>query len=195
MPEQEFASEQGEQVYRFKAAFAFRKSLWRRIEIQGSQTLTDFDDILRSAFGHDSSDHMSGFWKQVRRGQGNRFREVDLGSINPFGEGDAADLRIAGLGLQVGDKMKYVYDFGDWVEHETTLEAIEEPQPGVEYPSVSGQNKPRYRYCESCKDEGQKTVAKWICIECSNEEQREILVCEDCLDKHHEDHYADEIVY
>ena len=193
--EQEFSSEQGEQVYRFKAAFAFRKGFWRRIEIQGNQTLADFDYILRSAFSHDSSDHLSGFWKRVRRGQSNRFREVDLGSMDPFGGGDAADLRIAGLGLQVEDKMKYVYDFGDWIDHEITLEAIEESQPGVEYPRISEQNKPRYRYCEHCKGEGRKTVAEWICIECSDEKERQVLVCENCLDEHHEDHYADKIIY
>ena len=45
-------------------------------------------------FEHDW-DHMSGFWKLVRRGQSRRFREVDLGSFNPFGEGEAADLTIA----------------------------------------------------------------------------------------------------
>ena len=193
--EQEFTSEQGKQVYRFEVALKYRKSLWRRIEIQGKQTLEDFDDILRSAFGHDVSDHLSGFWKRVRRGQGNRFREIDLGSIDPFGGGDAAELRVAGLELQIKDRMKYVYDFGDWIEHEITLEAIEEPQAGVEYPRVSEQNKPRYRYCEHCKDEGRKTVATWLCIECSNEEGREVLACEDCADKYHEDHYIDEMVY
>ena len=193
--EQKFTSEQGKQVYRFEVAFKYRKGLWRRIEIQGKQTLADFDDILRSAFGHDVSDHLSGFWKRVRRGQSNRFREVDLGSIDPFGEGDAGELQVAGLGVQVKDRMRYVYDFGDWIEHEITLEAIEEPQSGVEYPRISEQNKPRYRYCEHCKDEGRKTVATWICIWCSNDEGRDILTCDDCAEKYHEDHYINEMVY
>ena len=193
--EQKFTSEQGKQVYRFEVAFKYRKGLWRRIEIQGKQTLADFDDILRSTFGHDVSDHLSGFWKRVRRGQSNRFREVDLGSIDPFGGGDGAELQVAGLGIQVKDRMRYVYDFGDWIEHEITLEAIEEPQSGVEYPRISEQNKPRYRYCEHCKDEGRKTVATWICIWCSNDEGRAVLTCDDCAEKYHEDHYIDEMVY
>jgi hypothetical protein len=193
--ERKFTAQEGKQVYRFKAAFKRRTGLWRIIEIQGKQTLADFDDILRDAFGHDRSDHLGGFWKLVRRGQTRRVREVDLGDVNPFGGGSGADLRIAGLGLQAGDRMKYVYDFGDWIEHEITLEAIDLSQPGSEYPRVSDQNKPSYRYCKHCKAEGRKTVATWICIECSNEEQRQVLVCEDCLDKHHEDHYADEKVY
>ena len=61
----------------------------------------------------------------VRRGQTGRFREIELGNIDPLGEGNGADIRIAGLGLQVGDRLKYVYDFGDWIEHEIIVEKIE----------------------------------------------------------------------
>ncbi len=186
---------QARQVYRFKAWLKHRKGLWRRIEIQGEQTLADFDRALRAAFSHDSYDHLSGFWKRIRRGNSKRFREVDLGSINPFGEGEAADVQIAELKLSLGDQLKYVYDFGDWIEHRVELEAIEEPQEGAEYPRTIEQNKPRHRYCIHCKEEGRKTVATWICIECSDREQAQIFVCEDCLDKHHEDHYVDELVY
>lgn len=193
--EQKFTPEQGNQVYSFKAALKYRKGLWRLIEIQGKQTLADFDAILRGVFKHDTSDHLSGFWKSIRRGKGNRYREIDLGNINPFQSGGAADLTIAGLGLQVGDKLKYVYDFGDWVEHEITLETVEPSQARIKYPLISEQNKPRYKYCEHCKDEGRKEVATYICIECSDDEQRQVLVCEDCLDEHHEDHYIDEVIY
>lgn len=193
--EQKFTPEQGNQVYSFKAALKYRKGFWRLIEIQGKQTLADFDAILRGAFKHDTSDHLSGFWKSIRRGKGNRYREIDLGNINPFKSGGAADLTIAGLGLQVGDKLKYVYDFGDWVEHEITLETVEPSQARIKYPLISEQNKPRYKYCEHCKDEGRKEVATYICIECSDDEQRQVLVCEDCLDEHHEDHYIDEVIY
>ncbi|MCK4818955.1 hypothetical protein KA005_24490 [bacterium] len=48
-----------------------------------------------------------------------------MGNIDPLGEGNGADIRIAGLGLQVGDRLKYVYDFGDWIEHEIIVEKIE----------------------------------------------------------------------
>lgn len=193
--EQKFTPQQGEQIYRFKAALKHRKGLWRCLEIQGKQTLADFDDILRDAFDHDPTDHLGGFWRLIHRGKGNRFREIDLGDVDALGGGDGADLRIAGLSLQVGDRLKYVYDFGDWVEHEITLEGIDSPKARTRYPRISEQNKPRYRYCEHCKDEGRKTVATYICIDCSNKEQREVLVCENCLDNYHEDHYADEMIY
>ena len=81
-----------------------------------------------SQFGHDQSDHLGGFWKLIRRGQTRRFREIDLGHVDPLGEGTRADIRIAGLGLQVGDRLKYVYDFGDWIEHEIIVENVVLPQ-------------------------------------------------------------------
>ncbi|MCL0078134.1 plasmid pRiA4b ORF-3 family protein [Dehalococcoidia bacterium] len=91
--------------------------------------------------------------------------------------------------------MGYVYDFGDEILHNVTLEKIVQPEKGVEYPRVIAENKPRYRYCERCQEQGKKTIAAWICIECSEEEGREVLLCEDCLEEEHEDHYADEILY
>lgn len=186
--------EQACAVYRFKAAFAFQPGLWRRIEIQGEQTLASFNQILVDAFGHDW-DHLGGFWKRVQRGNSKRYRDIDLGTVDPFGEGEGADTPIAAIELQPGDTLKYVFDFGDWIEHTLTLEEIVEPEEGVKYPRIAAQNKPRYRYCEKCKEEGRKTIATWICIDCSNREQRDVLLCEECIYAEHEDHYADEILY
>jgi hypothetical protein len=183
------------QVYRFKAAFWHNKSLWRRIEIQGGQTLAEFDDILRTAFQHDPSDHLSGFWKLVRRGQSRRFREVDLGDINPFEGGGAEDIQVASLSLRPGDALKYVYDFGDWIEHRLVFESIAEPENKTKYPRISGQNKPRYQDCVVCKKQGRKAVATWICITCFNQEQRDIYLCEACAAAHDEDHYMEEVLY
>lgn len=88
-----------------------------------------------------------------------------------------------------------MYDFGDWIEHRISLEEIVEPEAEAEYPRIVGQNKPQYRYCQSCHGKGRETVATWICIECSNRQQEEVLVCEDCLMEEHEGHYAEELIY
>lgn len=193
-PAPNLTPQQGQQVYRFKAALKHRPGLWRQIEIQGEQTLGQFDRILRSAFEHDW-DHMGGFWKKVRRGQTKRFREIDLGNVDPFGEGEAAGRPVADLGLMPGDQLKYVYDFGDWIEHTLTLEEVVEPEEGAEYPRLAAQNKPRYRYCERCRERGRKTVAVTICIDCSNRQQRDVLLCDQCALEKHEDHYLDEVLY
>ena len=191
---QKLTPQQKEQVYFFKAASKYRPGLWRLIEIQGKHTLADFNKILRNAFSHDM-DHLGGFWKLIPRGHGNRFREVKLGDVDPYGDGSCADMKIAELGLADGDKLKYVYDFGDWIEHEITLETVSLPVGDIRYPRVSEQNKPRYRYCERCKSEGRKTIATYICVDCSNHEQYEVRVCESCLELAHEDHFAVEILY
>ena len=191
-PEQErLAREREAKVYRFKAAFKHRKGLWRRLEILGSQTLGGLDDTMRAAFRHDFHDHLSQFYLPI----GGRRRPVGLGHIEPWGGGEGREPLVSHLGLETGDRLEYVYDFGDRIEHQLTLEAIEEPEEGAEYPRQVGQNKPRYRYCERCKGRGKKTIATWMCIDCSNREQRSVLVCEDCLLEYHADHYVEEMVY
>lgn len=191
-----YSSAQGQQVYRFKASLKHRRDLWRRIEIQGVQTLHDLDDILRSEFNHDFSDHMSGFWHKVRRGGTRRSREIEIGTIAPFrGEGEGEDTRIAAIGLAVGDELKYVYDFGDWIEHTIKLEAITEPEEGIKYPRVAAQNKPRYQDCERCAAQGRQTRATWVCHHCSAEQGRMVVLCQDCMYAEHEEHYVDEILY
>jgi hypothetical protein len=189
------SKEQKIQVYRFKASLWHRKSLWRRMEIQGGQTLADFDRILRDAFEHDTFDHLSGFWKLVRRGQSRRFREVDLGNINPFEGGEAAGILVASLELEPGNALKFVYDFGDWIEHRVELEAIVAPEKDAKYPRIVAQNKPRYHYCPICKEAGEKVIATWICNTCSNRFQEAVYICEKCADRDHEDHYIEEVLY
>jgi len=91
--------------------------------------------------------------------------------------------------------MKYVYDFGDWIEHRLTLEEIVAPEAGAAYPRVVVQNKPRYQYCQPCEDQGRKTVARWLCLHCSDARQLDVLLCGACRTAEHEEHEADEVVY
>jgi hypothetical protein len=195
IPQVAFSPEQGRQVYRFKAALSHRPGLWRVVEIQGKQTLADFDCILRNAFQHDRSDHLGGFWKRVRRGKSKRFREIEVGTVDPLGGGNGSDTTIAGLELEPGQSLKYVYDFGDWIEHRIALEEIVEPEKKADYPRIVDQNKPRYRSCESCQAQGREARATWICLTCSNQQQRDVLLCQDCLIGEHEEHYAEKILY
>jgi hypothetical protein len=194
-PTKRLSKEQKTQVYRFKAALWYRKSLWRRIEIQGGQNLADFDRILRDAFDHDVFDHLSGFWKLLPRGKSRRYREIDLGRINPFEGGEAADILVGSLKLETGQALKYVYDFGDWIEHRIELEAITAPESEAQYPRIVGQNKPRYHYCLECKEAGKKEIATLICLTCSNRRQENVFLCETCADRGHEDCYIEEILY
>jgi hypothetical protein len=197
MPTVPYSSEQEKLVYRFKAELKDQPGIWRTVELQGSQTLADLNHVLVSAFRHDS-DHMGGFWKLVPRQATSkgvrRYREVDLGDVNPFGEGSGADIKISELGLSRNDKLKYVFDFGDWIEHTLTLESIDASQTGMEYPREIARNKPKHVYCVDCEKKGKKMVAKWICLQCSRGPKSGAVFCEECAQKH-EEHYLEEILY
>jgi hypothetical protein len=191
-----FSKEQGKLVFRFKAELKNNPKIWREIEIQGKQTLAELQSILVDAFNHDW-DHMGGFWKLVPRKTSTgkvRYREVDLGDVNPFEEGEGAGIKIAEIGLSEGDKVKFVFDFGDWIEHILTLEAITPSETGVKYPREIARNKPKYVNCVSCEQQGKQTTAQWVCFTCSDEHQKDMVYCAECS-ANHEEHYLQEILY
>ncbi len=120
-----------QQVYRFSVRRG-RRGRKKYIEVLGSQTLAELDAILRDAYGYDVFDHLSGFWLVGERGE----PDIELGEIEPFGGGEAADVLIGFLELEPGKRLHYVYDFGDWIEHTITLEAVTERREGVDYPRL-----------------------------------------------------------
>ncbi|MEW5720538.1 MAG: hypothetical protein AB1817_18080 [Chloroflexota bacterium] len=178
-------------VYLFKASFLHSKTIWRRIEIRGDQTLGELDDAMRTAFRHDHSDHLSEFYLGIDREAHRR----GLGTIEPGGGGAGSEWIVGELGLEPSDVLSYTYDFGDNIQHILKLEQIGLSEPRIKYPRIVEQNKPRYYYCEHCKAEGKKEIATWICIDCSNKQQRQVLVCEEHIASEHEDHYAEAMVY
>ena len=159
-----------EKVYRFKVALKYRRGLWRTIEVKGSQRLVDLDREIRDAFSHDTSDHLSEFFP------GRAKDSMGFGEINPDGGGDGARLRIESLGLKEGDRMEYVYDFGDYVQHVLSLESVTPTSAEQEYPRVVAQDRPRHRYCIECEKAGKKTVATWVCVDCSDRRDKWVPV-------------------
>ena len=131
-------SERKSKVFRFTVSLPYHKSSKHQVEMLGNQTIHDLDRAIRIAFKHDTMDHLSGFWKLIRRGNTNRYREVDIGKVYPFWPDEEAinDVLVADLDLDVGDLMKYVYDFGDWIEHKVVLESIDNPDPETSYPKI-----------------------------------------------------------
>jgi len=133
--EQPFAKEQGKKVYRFSAQAKYGERM-RTIEILGKNTLADFDALMREAFDLDTFDHLSEFTRIVRRGKSKRPHKSPYGEINPFEPTPAMKVRLAGLGLEVGAELEYVFDFGDWLGHQLILESIAEAERGFEYPRI-----------------------------------------------------------
>ncbi|ODS35042.1 MAG: hypothetical protein A7316_04540 [Candidatus Altiarchaeales archaeon WOR_SM1_86-2] len=174
-------------VYVFKAALKHRKGLWRRIEIRDDQTLGDLDDMMREAFNHDTFDHLSEFYRDPSCRSG-------FGEIYPDGEGSGADVRIGAIGLYKGIKIGYVYDFGDYIQHVLTLEEIKNTEKNVKYPRITDKSKTRKRYCDPCKDKGEKSVAAYVCMDCSDEAGETVNICEECAEEEHEEHWIEEIL-
>jgi hypothetical protein len=180
-----------EKVYRFKVALKYRRGLWRTIEVKGSHRLGDFDRAIRDAFNHDTVDHLSEFFPGSAKGS------RGFGEINPDGGGSGARIRIDSLGLKEGQRMEYVYDFGDYVQHVITLERVIEASGEVgKYPRLLAQNRQRHRYCVECEKLGKRMVATSVCVDCSDRGDKPvpIYLCEDCSERH-EDHYVDELLY
>ncbi|MBI2938535.1 MAG: hypothetical protein HYY22_10040 [Thaumarchaeota archaeon] len=177
-------------LYRFKVALKYRKGLWRVIEIKGGQTLGEFDRSIREAFDHDMGDHLSEFYR------GRVWRSQGYGEIYPGGRGEGGRLKIDALGLSEGDKFEYVYDFGDDVQHIITLEKVlgEEDTQG-KYPRVISKNRPRHKYCVNCESLGKKTIATLVCVDCSDRTSKPVFLCEECMEKKHEEHNIDDMVY
>jgi tetratricopeptide (TPR) repeat protein len=136
--EKSFTSGQGKQVYRFRARRGKKEFL---LEAQGTNTLGDLDSAMREAFDLDTFDHLSEFTLITSRGKGKQPRRKPFGALDPLGEYAAHTVRVAGLGLEPGAQLEYVYDFGDYIEHALVLEAVEEPEAKAKYPryqKVSG---------------------------------------------------------
>jgi hypothetical protein len=124
--EKPFTARQGKQVYHFHASRGRKHFM---IEAQGNNTLGELDAAMREVFELDPMDHLSEFSLVTGRRASQPF-----GPLDPMGEYPACGVRLAGLGLEVGAQLEYIYDFGDNIKHALTLEAIQEPEVKTRYP-------------------------------------------------------------
>lgn len=102
--------------------------IWRRLELPGDATLADVHRLIQAAFEWDDY-HLHAF-------------ETDYG---PYGNGDAdlghrdpGSVTLEQLLRDPGDKLEYMYDFGDGWEHTIKLEAVLEPEPGLKPRCTAG---------------------------------------------------------
>jgi hypothetical protein len=174
-------------VYVFKVTSKHRKSIWRKIEILESQTLGQFDRMIRDAFNYEQHDHLSEFYR------GKVWSSSGFGEIEPGGRGKGSSRKINELKIKPGDKLEYVYDFGDSIMNVIELIEIIEEDPGSTYPRVTAKNKQRNIYCERCQTKGKKEVAKYNVYYFDDDSVEQL--CESCTDSVSEDVDISEIVY
>src|SRR3954467_1256919 len=122
----------------------------RTIQIRGDQTLADLHRIIFDAFDRDD-EHMYEF--QFGKGPmdpGNQryvLPGADAGFADRPTAGRVDRTTLASLGLAVGDRFGYWFDFGDDWWHQINVEAIDEDVPKGKYPKVTkqeGDSPPQY---------------------------------------------------
>ena len=119
-------------VYQLKITLSrVRPPVWRRIRLPATTTLDMLHQIIQVAFDWDD-DHLHTFTVD-----GRRYADAF------FGLEDCADesrVRLGRLLPRAGGTMRYVYDLGDWWEHQITVERImDTEEPGCTPVCVGGQ--------------------------------------------------------
>lgn len=98
--------------------------VWRRVLVPATMRLNRLHDVMQVAMGwHDG--HLHAF----------EAGGVDYGPRDP--ELDHVDERRVSIGdllRDSGDRMRYVYDFGDYWQHDVVVEKVLAAEPGASYP-------------------------------------------------------------
>jgi hypothetical protein len=97
--------------------------------VPATTTLDALHEVVQVVFDWDG-DHLHVFTVEGRR-YADPYVQLD-------GCADESRVRLGRVLLRAGDAMRYVYDLGDWWEHEITLERIIAPDTGSGEPVCVG---------------------------------------------------------
>jgi hypothetical protein len=105
-------------------------AIWRRIELSSQTTLKQLHRILQIAMGWENC-HLHEYIVDGRR----------YGTADPAYDGPGEIIRETGVRLatvlpEPGAEILYVYDFGDYWQHNVRLEAVFPAHSGIKYPRV-----------------------------------------------------------
>ncbi|MBD2176768.1 plasmid pRiA4b ORF-3 family protein [Pseudanabaena sp. FACHB-1998] len=106
------------------------ETVWRKIAIPSNLTLYDFSSAILDAFNF-ANDHLHQFVYKDRKG----FQKTvchPYAQESPFTD----TVLLKNWQITKGDRLTYVFDFGDWWEFDVVLESIEEPNPKLKKAKV-----------------------------------------------------------
>jgi hypothetical protein len=117
-------------VYQLKIVLRrVRPAVWRRVRLPATTTLDALHEVIQVVFDWDD-DHLHVFTVDGQR-YADPYAQLDDCA-------DEARVRLGRVLPRAGDAMRYVYDLGDWWEHEITLERIIGPDTGSGEPVCVG---------------------------------------------------------
>ncbi len=114
-------TEKANGIFVFKVSLG--KKTWRKIAVSSKDVLDDLHDAIQKAFQFDN-DHLYEFSFRNQFGIKQRVP-------HPMCEEEFStdEFKIKDLPLRIGDKMEYLFDFGDYWQFTAELEAIQPPNP------------------------------------------------------------------
>jgi hypothetical protein len=124
----------------------------RTLQIRGDQTLQHLHRAIFDAFGRDDEHaYEFQFGKRPMDPEGPRYVlpaefEIERDEDNPPA-GRVTETTLDSLGLKVGRRFGYWFDYGDDWWHQINVEAVEEKAPRGKYPRVTkrvGKSPPQY---------------------------------------------------
>lgn len=109
------------------------ETIWCKIAIPSHLTLYDFSSAILESFDFDN-DHLHQFTYKDRQG----FQKSIYHPYTQHGEDDGFtdEILLRDWQINIGDRITYVFDFGDWWKFNVVLESIEEPNPKLKQPKV-----------------------------------------------------------
>jgi len=124
-----------QQGYRPRVGLRWKPTVWREVEIRGDQTLHDLHRVIQHAFGWED-DHLYAFYLSGKRNDA----LTEVGASTSFGASEppvASEVALAHLELKRGQKLLYLFDFGDNLEHDIQYLGPFEPESTATYPRVT----------------------------------------------------------
>jgi len=114
------------------------RTVWRRGGIAAAKTLHDLAEAILDAFDFDH-DHLYAFYLSGKVG------DWATEYVHPWADGTKADkVRLGDLALEPGQKLVYLYDFGDQWPFQVRLERITQDVEGET--SFTGRGEPPRQY-------------------------------------------------
>lgn len=144
--ENEVLSKPAKNTHNFKLAYGYRKKCYRLIEVREDQTLVSLHNAIQRAINW-NNDHLYAFYLSGKlKDYENQYLSPD-DQLGP--EDKCADTQLRLLNLKEGQKIKYLFDFGDCNVFDILVVGKGTIDEGKDYPVIvesKGKSPEQYSY-------------------------------------------------